>query len=425
MASPRSASKTNAIVRGNTVFAIATPASKGRRGFALLVEGSNADQVRNVGEKLRAKVQEACRTDVDSERLLHNIRREAEIEDNLSLALALRTLDEVWLLAYGGSRIFRWSSADALAALSPKREGGRQGKWFSPRKSTAISALDRIMVSSGALGEIIEKHQLLYLHANEVSGLMEAHGKTSYGAAWAGAEHKGTEWVETREQERRPQQGLLGTQFRTIRWTMLAGVLMSFTLMAVLAFHFLSGGEDIPKKQASITDWKETPKDLERFSNPEKISDPIENSSPDVVAPPDTLEQAKKIQDPLDELVLEENETGRQARIFLLGEYREQLLEAPTPSQLPPADMLPLAHRPFFTPNSNFSVKDLARKAEALIRQSILLAKYEILQDLEAQITFREKDPHVRAWLQEVKSSTESEVLKTWARLHLMTSEDK
>ena len=425
MASPRSASKTNAIVRGNSVFAIATPANKGRRGFALLVEGANPDQVRTLGEKLRAKVQDACRTDVDSDRLLGTIRKETEIEERLSLTLALRTLDEVWLLAYGGSRIFRWSSADALAALSPKREGTRAGKWFSPRKPTAISALDRIMVSSGALGEVIDEHQLLYLHANEVSGLMEAHGKNAYGAAWAGAEHKGTEWVETREKEQRPPQGLLGAQFRTIRWTMLAGVLLSVTLMTVLGFHFFSGGEDIPKKQASINDWKETHGDVERFANPNQALAPVENSFPDVIAPPDTLEREKKIQDPLDELVLEENETGRQARIFLLGEYREQLLEAPTPSQLPPVNMLPEAHRPFFDPSPHFSTRDLARKIEALIRQSILLAKYEMLQDLEAQITFREKDLHVRAWLREVSRSSESEVLKAWARLHLKNSEDK
>ena len=63
--------------------------------------------------------------------------------------------------------------------------------------------------------------------------------------------------------------------------------------------------------------------------------------------------------------------------------------------------------------------QELSQRAEELIRTAVYLGQFDLLQDLEGQLTYRASEKHVRAWLQHLSQHSKSRVVKQWAKLHL------
>ena len=114
---------------------------------------------------------------------------------DISLGLAIRDSRQVWMMTRGGPQVLRWSAADALAPLSPRKEYPGGLKWFTPRRPLGIAPTDRVMVASRSLAHQINSNTLLYLHANEVNTLMEDAPEEAYGAAWTGVESAQQAWT--------------------------------------------------------------------------------------------------------------------------------------------------------------------------------------------------------------------------------------
>ncbi len=151
-------------------------------------------------------------------------------------------------------------------------------------------------------------------------------------------------------------------------------------------------------------------------------------SSNEAEEPP--LPTKQEVLDELRAMLREQNLTSREIFAVLRGQLRKTLLQRNQPASLPPADELGKPLDALFAPYSpEVLARASARRTEARRRAALLwrhLARLlaarntSELRVLEAQLTYREKDP----WVQEALAAMLEHfdlplIVQDWARLHL------
>lgn len=285
------------------------------------------------------------------------------------------------------------------------------------------------MVASETLAHQITSNTLLYLHANEVGSLMEDKSD-DYGVAWTGVEGNTETWSRAKpNDQKKGVPALLNSQLKPKEVGFILG---GFLLLGILCFMALT----------SYWAAQDTTEDENRAESIKNVYAPPLPPSPNLVpaapvkepeesplplkASPEPPEEEKNLEDaPLDQLLLADSENGRIARTFLLGEFRENLQEISKDAPLPPAELLPKSIRSFFLPEEEPDDEVLARQAEQLIRAAVFLGQFDLLQDFEGQLTYREGEAHVQGWLRALSRSSKSRMVRQWATLHLGEVEEK
>ncbi len=410
---------TGTLSRGQDVYAIAREPTRRHLGYILVLLDSRdlAQELQALGEKLRGVLEYGASTNARPETLMHEVRTHPLLPSYVSVSIALLDTDKLWVMARGDVQLYRWTVSDALARLTPAETSS--DRWFCPKRPIPLVAGDRVISISDRPAARLHARSSMYLHKAELQQIISESGERGNTAAWTSAQVDRSEaGNQTKPHEFPPSQK---DQF----WKKLSLALVVLIAAGVLGLGLLSSNH--PENHATPIN----------TANRTLVAPALNPPSAPIPTPPPTNaanarpdeNQGNAIEDdPSTELtirsVIRENTArSRFFRTVFNGELRVSMLKVRT-GELPPISSLPVAYRSLFEPppegQSPIHYATVqARRAQTLLTRWTLLGESLNLQDFEAQVTSREDDATVRAWLKTLHQTSNNPEIRGWANEHL------
>ena len=420
---------TNCIIQGDTIVALARPRNPQSPGYSLLLEGTSAEELSSAEGAVREVIQSASIEFLtEPKRLLARVISVLEPEKGIDGAgIVVHYNQRAWLGTVGGVQAYKWTATDSLAPLSPWRIPSKGMRWFRSKKSVPLAETDRLLLTSKACSTLFQEEKLLYLHSNEIDSWLRSRVQGPYGVAWSGGARTASNqsFRNVKDAPHATRESGRSNVGPVIRVALFVALMMAVG-GTIGTFLVHSTESDNPREDLAIG-----PEPIKQDSTSRsELSSvlPVDNKKADFldVDGPQNSEEGEASIEPesspedwLSDFVSESTEIGRQASYLLRGEHGKALRALPTVPPLPDPSQLPVSLRSFFVPEPRENPKMFAKQLEAQLKTTLALGDLEFLEELETQVTFRATSPHVRAWLQVIRSFSESAILREWAEQHL------